>query len=92
LNICDGSVVGLLMCQLAERVGPYICVLKTHADILADFSIDAMKTLRSLADKHQFLIFEDRLVLSLIFNLLIHSLELCFIVSYKKLPAVVPLS
>src|SRR3989338_6622027 len=45
---------------LADQVGPFICVLKTHIDIVEDFSKSDIHQLTQLAKKHHFLIFEDR--------------------------------
>lgn len=45
---------------LAERIGPQICILKTHIDIVKDFSPSLTAALTELAAKHRFLIFEDR--------------------------------
>lgn len=46
--------------HLANELGPFICILKTHIDILEDYTDAALLELRKLAVQHQFLIFEDR--------------------------------
>lgn len=46
--------------ELADQIGPEICVLKTHIDIIEDFSPALTHELQALAAKHEFFIFEDR--------------------------------
>ncbi|GMM37205.1 orotidine-5'-phosphate decarboxylase [Saccharomycopsis crataegensis] len=47
--------------ELIEKLAPFICVVKTHIDILDDFTYDGtILPLLELKKKHNFLIFEDR--------------------------------
>lgn len=55
LKVLGANALGLLV-----DLGPYIAVFKTHIDILSDFDEATVTGLKSLAEKHDFLIFEDR--------------------------------
>ena len=46
--------------ELVDEIGSEICLLKTHIDIIEDFSNDFIKALQALSIKHTFLILEDR--------------------------------
>lgn len=48
------------LCDLAEAVGPYICLLKTHADVVTDWDSKSGPALAEIAKRHGFLLFEDR--------------------------------
>ncbi len=61
-NLCvavDVTKSGDLL-KLANQLGPYVCCLKTHVDILDDWNSSVQDELKSLASKHSFLLFEDR--------------------------------
>uniref|UniRef100_A0A1B0GBC6 orotidine-5'-phosphate decarboxylase n=1 Tax=Glossina morsitans morsitans TaxID=37546 RepID=A0A1B0GBC6_GLOMM len=37
-----------------------MCLLKTHVDVLEDFNNEFIETLLAIAERHKFLIMEDR--------------------------------
>ena len=61
-NLCvsaDVSTAAALL-ALAEQVGDSICVLKTHCDMVEDWSDETAWSLREVALRKGFYIFEDR--------------------------------
>ena len=61
-NLCVSADVhtSSALLRLAEDIGDYICVLKTHADIIDDFSDHTIKRLIEVSRRKNFLLFEDR--------------------------------
>jgi len=45
---------------IIDAVGPYVCLIKTHIDIIEDFTPTLIQKLQALSQEHDFLIFEDR--------------------------------
>lgn len=61
-NLCVSADVNTTteLLQVAEDVGDHICVLKTHADIIDDFSDKTIRGLVEIARRKKFVLFEDR--------------------------------
>ena len=61
-NLCVSADVTTTseLLQLAEDVGDQICLLKTHADIITDFTDRTARGLQEVARRKRFIIFEDR--------------------------------
>ncbi|KAJ7179020.1 Orotidine 5'-phosphate decarboxylase [Mycena filopes] len=45
---------------IIDVVGPFVCLVKTHIDIIEDFTPSLITDLQALSKKHDFVIFEDR--------------------------------
>ncbi|KAJ6628743.1 orotidine-5'-monophosphate decarboxylase [Mycena sp. CBHHK59/15] len=45
---------------IIDVVGPFVCLIKTHIDIIEDFTPSVITDLQNLSVKHDFVIFEDR--------------------------------
>ena len=61
-NLCVSADVHTTyeLLSVAEEVGDYICVLKTHADIIDDWSEKTIRGLVEISKRKNFLLFEDR--------------------------------
>lgn len=61
-NLCVSADVttSAELLKLVEDVGPFVCMVKTHIDIVSDFTQELSHNLKVLANHHNFLLFEDR--------------------------------
>ena len=61
-NLCVAADVNTTekLIDLINKVGPHICILKVHIDIINDFNTNFINNLIKLKYKYNFLIMEDR--------------------------------
>lgn len=61
-NLCVAADVtdAKRLLDIASAVGPHVAVLKTHSDLVRDWSSDTAQQLCALAKQYNFLILEDR--------------------------------
>jgi len=61
-NLCVAADVedSAKLLEVAKEVGPHIFALKTHVDILSDFSKDTAEQLQQIAKEQDFMLFEDK--------------------------------
>ncbi|KAL3271525.1 hypothetical protein HHI36_022002 [Cryptolaemus montrouzieri] len=61
-NLCVAAdlTIAADVLNLAEQVGPYICCLKTHIDIIEDFHPNFVRRLQEIAEMYEFILMEDR--------------------------------
>ncbi len=60
LSVAADVITKKELLEIADQLGPEICLLKTHIDIVEDFDDDLVIQLQRLTEKHNFMIFEDR--------------------------------
>lgn len=61
-NLCVAADVTDIneLLKLANEVGPYICILKVHMDIVENYSEKERDELKNIAIRHNFIVMEDR--------------------------------
>lgn len=60
LAVAADVITAAELLSLADSLGPHIALFKTHIDIIEDFTPDLPFKLTALAEKHHFMLFEDR--------------------------------